>query len=144
MRASFALALPLTVLAACDSHVQRARDASACYPLACETGLSTAKTGEARIASLSRKAQTMAQNLGGTPVGVAGRTMDMAQVTLEGQTFMVFTNGAPSEPHLGDADLSEQVLTTASQLSPCGRATRAWRSRGIGGTAPDYVVHLGC
>ena len=94
--------------------------------------------------TLSRQALVMARNLGGTPVSVAGRQMHMAQVTVKGQSFMVFQDHRSTAGYGVEPDQSAAVLSTAAQLSPCGRADRVWRSRGEGGTASDYIVALAC
>ena len=140
---ALAIALPLAVLAGCDSHVQKARTASACYPLACETS-PRVQGAEARQEALSRQALSMARSLRGTDVSVAGRPMTLAQITLEGQSFMVFQGGLPSAGLGAEPDRSDAVLRTATQLSPCGRADRVWRSRGQSGSASDYIVALSC
>ena len=140
---ALAFALPLAVLAGCDSHVQKARTASACYPLACDSGLS-APSADNRQKALSRQALGMARNLGGTAVSVAGRQMRMAQVTLEGHSFLVFQDGLSTAGYGAEPDRTAAVLSAATQLSPCGRADRVWRSRGQDGTGSDYIVALDC
>lgn len=140
---ALAIALPLAVLAGCDRHVQKARTASACYPLACETSPHVQGV-DARQEALSRQALTMARSLSGTDVSVAGLPMTLAQITLEGQNFMVFQGGLPSAGLAAEPDRSDAVLSAAAQLSSCGRADRVWRSRGQAGSTSDYIVALAC